>query len=132
MLEEQSKASSHLKGSTESRQSGPSLARTGESSTAEEGTGELEIVAADVRQLSIGRDIERDREGETQPTPPPRKKKLEKLLRKQIEESQKLIKKEESSVGEYEEQGVLGEETDNTTPPGATPRKARRKNKHSK
>lgn len=90
------------------------------------------MAAAGVRQLSMERDKEREREEETQPTPPPRKKKLEKLLRKQIEESQKLIKNVESSVCEREEHGVEAGEADNTTPPGTTPRKARRKNKHSK
>ena len=111
---------------TERTQSGPDFAKTDQISTAEDGIGELETAAAGVRQLNIGRDKERDGD-DTQPTPPPRKKKLEKLLRKQIEESQKLIKKEESSVGECEEQG-----DEEITTPGAIPRKARRKNKHSK
>ena len=131
MLEEQSKASSRLKSSTEQRQSGPTLARTEQSYMAEGGKEELEMAAAGVRQLSMGRDKEREGE-ETQPTPPPRKKKLEKLLRKQIEESQKLVKNVESSVCEREEHGVEAGEADDTTPPGASPRKARRKNKHSK
>lgn len=117
----------------ERRESGSSLgARTEQGSSTEGEKEELEMVASAVRQLSVGGDNEREREEEAQPTPPPRKKKLEKLLRKQIEESQKLIKNVESSVSEREEQAVDTDEADDTTPPDTTPRKARRKNKHSK
>jgi Ni,Fe-hydrogenase I large subunit len=96
------------------------------SSSREGGKGDLKMAASGVRQLS---DKEKETVEEAQPTPPPRKKKLEKLLRKQIEENQKLTKSVESSVFEREDEAG---EADNTTPPGTTPRKARKKTKHSK
>lgn len=126
MLEEQSRASSHLKISSERRVSGPSLAaRKERSSSREGGKVELEVVASG-GQLSVGRDKERETVEEVQPTPPPRKKKLEKLLRKQIEENQKMVHSVESSVYQRED------EADDMTPPGVAPRKARKKSKHSK
>ena len=125
-----------MKSVTERRQGGPNLttATTVKSSSTEVGKEAVEMAATGVRKMSLERDKERAVEEETQPTPPPRKKKLEKLLRKQIEESQKgtNLKRVESS-GEREEQKVeAGDADHDTTPPGATPRKARRKNKHSK
>lgn len=123
MLEQQSRASSHLKISSERRVSGSSLAAGTERSSSREG-GKAEVESGG--QLSVGRDKERETIEEAQPTPPPRKKKLEKLLRKQIEENQKMVLSIENSVCERED------EADDMTPPGIAPRKPRKKNKHSK
>ena len=115
-----------MKISSERRVSGSGLAaRTERSSSREGGKAEVEVVASG-GQLSVGRDKERETIEEAQPTPPPRKKKLEKLLRKQIEENQKMVLSVENSVCERED------EVDDMTPPGIAPRKPRKKNKHSK
>ena len=99
-----------MKSVTERRQGGPNLttATTVKSSSAEVGKEAVEMAASGVRKISLERDKEREIEEETQPTPPP-------------------------SSGERGEQEVeAGDADHDTTPPGATPRKARRKNKHSK
>lgn len=76
---------------------------------------------------------------EVQPTPPPRKKKLEKLLKKQLQENQEfgtLLEKEHHNPVQdtEEENGVAlstGEGNEDTALQ-TTPKKTRRKNKHSK
>ena len=140
-FDEQSKVGSSFDEPT-TKASAPTLAQTETTSMMEQKTRAIEVTGS-LRQQNVRKDGE-----ETQPTPPPRKKKLEKLLRKQIEESQRLMKKESCTGGLQDNVSADGsvsppqtditvtnvstEERDSLSPPDVAARKARRKYKHSK
>lgn len=72
--------------------------------------------------MADSKEEEGSRDSDVQPTPPPRKKKLEKLLKKQIEANQLNTPTAAEVKGQEQEPEIETEET----------KKQRRKHKHSK